>query len=92
MKTATEILNAAGIEIPPNIETAQELFEFLSEQFKMATNGDMSIEPPEQKLCPLIYKSCECGYTGDFKCCDKTLTDCQNHGNESRFFGTPICD
>jgi len=39
-------------------------------------------------LCPLIFKSEACGYSGSAEGCNHTLGCCQALGNEQRFRGT----
>ena len=40
-------------------------------------------------MCSWTFKSDECGYTGSSESCGKTLTECKEKGNETRFGGFP---
>lgn len=39
--------------------------------------------------CPFKFKGVRCGYKGPLTTCNKTLTDCRERGNNTRFGGEP---
>lgn len=39
--------------------------------------------------CPFKFKGVRCGYKGPITTCNKTLTDCRERGNNTRFGGEP---
>ena len=39
--------------------------------------------------CPFKFKGVRCGYKGSLTTCNKTLTDCRERGNNTRFGGEP---
>jgi len=41
------------------------------------------------KVCNFVFKGDRCGYTGTETQCDKTLTRCEELGNEDKFGGFP---
>jgi phage-related protein len=42
-----------------------------------------------ETLCIWIYRSRNCGYSGPFPTCEKTIEDCSCHDNQERFGGIP---
>ena len=40
-------------------------------------------------MCPFVFKSARCGYTGAATSCDHRFKDCKSLGNQTRFGGVP---
>lgn len=93
-------VNTSALDQPPEISEEFEIIYTTNSNYKVVAT--LGAENPLAKKCPRrmcfrevctwLYKSSECGYTGDISKCDYTLTGnngCRAHNNSRNFGGFP---
>lgn len=93
-------VNTDALDQPPEIEEEFEITYTSNSGYRITVN--LGAENPLSKRCPRrfcyrevctwLYKGKECGYTGELKTCDYTLSGpngCRVHNNTKRYGGFP---
>lgn len=99
-KVRVLFVNTSALDQPPELQEEFEIMYTANSGYNITAT--LGAENPLNKrfprracyreMCSWIYKSPECGYCGELKSCDYTLTGkngCKTHNNTHRYGGFP---